>query len=742
LHTSTHGRGAEPPDGAAPWRTSVTAKSLRSHTRWPDIRSAALDPPVAPLTPTEGSAASDSLEVAATDPHGGKNAHMNLTAARKAAFAREINDTLAEVQSCGNATITGVAFVADLALKRVESGKDEAYTLNVTLLPSYISVTAIMTTFGNDATGEPYQIIYMHPYDMLPACTVEMIDMMVQAGHDATNASTAAEQDILAKEAAEGAPPLNDKFAGLRLREALAKRRVSGLRRRTAVPADYAPGGRFESHGLGYQHELPTLDKESVTPRDAAALLGRMASSYEPDMYDCLDNMPARDQGSCGSCYAFAATTAMSLQYCMKMRAAGLTSPHDTLVFGTQPLISCGTSITMDSSFFISYNTDTFTGRAYSGGDNQEFSNGCSGGYGAKSFYYMLTYGFPWTVCYPYASGGGDSLDHFDAAQGEEPSCFDTCTSDQMAGEAMTTFTALVSTEAQHALEVSGGIETCTGEAAIMECMERIGPMFCAYEVFTDFSTYDTSTVYDGPSSDATFRGNHAVSCYGWGVDGAGVAFWKCLNSWGAWGEEGRGEFYIKKGVDTASFESFGCTSAVIDETQISGMPDAPPPPPATPPEPPAATPPPEAPPPPPSSCSGLSNSWNSASCYQYKNKGFCAEGSGRFYNTLMRNCESTCAGCPTDAWSACAGWTSYCGSASLTISINGAAYTMDEACEVTCASSEAAADETKRSKASLDARASRSKKLVSLFGGRHRGPRRVKTIDVHVDVPNLHLRA
>ena len=319
-----------------------------------------------------------------------------------------------------------------------------------------------------------------------------------------------------------------------------------------------------------------------------------------------------------------------------------------------------------------------------------------------------------------------------------------------------------------------------------MECMERIGPMFCAYEVFTDFSTYDTSTVYDGPSSDATFRGNHAVSCYGWGVDGAGVAFWKCLNSWGAWGEEGRGEFYIKKGVDTASFESFGCTSAVIDETQILGMPDAPPPPPATPPVPllpgciggtcvtgwaadeewsskcnwgkckscaqcqapspppelPAAPPPPEAPLPPPTSCSGLSNSWNSASCYQYKNKGFCAEGSGRFYNTLMRNCESTCAGCPTDAWSACAGWTSYCGSASLTISINGAAYTMDEACEVTCASSEAAADETKRSKASLDARASRSKKLVSLFGGRHRGPRRVKTIDVHVDVPNLHLRA
>merc|ERR1719440_269567 len=149
----------------------------------------------------------------------------------------------------------------------------------------------------------------------------------------------------------------------------------------------------------------------------------------------------------------------------------------------------------------------------------------------------------------------------------------------------METFSALVSTDAQVAMDVVGGIEWCTGEAAIMECMERIGPMYCSYNVYSDFSTYDTSTIYDGPASDADYRGGHAVTCYGWDVDDAGVAYWKCLNSWGSWGQHGRGEFYMKKGVDTASFESFGCTSAVIDETQISGMPGAPPPPPASPPE-------------------------------------------------------------------------------------------------------------------------------------------------------------
>ena len=59
---------------------------------------------------------------------------------------------------------------------------------------------------------------------------------------------------------------------------------------------------------------------------------------------------------------------------------------------------------------------------------------------------------------------------------------------------------------------ICGEIVPLTGEAAIMECMERIGPMYCSYNVYTDFSTYDTWTIYDGPASDADYRGGHAVT--------------------------------------------------------------------------------------------------------------------------------------------------------------------------------------------------------------------------------------
>ena len=96
--------------------------------------------------------------------------------------------------------------------------------------------------------------------------------------------------------------------------------------------------------------------------------------------------------------------------------------------------------------------------------------------------------------------------------------------------------------------------------------------------------------------------GGHAVTCYGWGPVN-GVDAWHCMNSWGGgWGEQGKGIFYIKKGVNMANIEDNGCVTAQIDVSQISGLPpNSPPAPPAAPSPP--SSPPPPTPPPPPGPC-------------------------------------------------------------------------------------------------------------------------------------------
>jgi len=519
-----------------------------------------------------------------------------LTQVENDLFIAEIVTTLHEIQACAPHT----EFINITTIKnvqyRVESGKEDGYILECcfkrrgTTTPNHeLEATVELITFESPAQ---FEISKIEPYHFFPKCTRDLIEEEIAAGLNATAASTKSEAAIEAAQAMDDLPHLQ--IDGLTTRKRLQK----ALRAQQATAADFAAGGRLERHALGYKREKAqgaTFDRK---PRDAMKLLRSMPDEYHPFADNatmaCLHTFPARDQGTCGSCYAFASSTAASLSYCLAAAKKGITF-KETPVLSAQPLVSCGSRMPVESGVIkVKINTDDTTGMAHFGSENYNW--GCDGGSGVASFKYQMDVGFPYTSCYPYASGGGNPLHHFDAAAGELPECHDTCTGQFTHGKEMEAYSGLVAES-----EDTAAIEMCTGEAAIMECMTRLGPMFCGMDVWSDFSDHDTSKIYDGPhhsdehDEQPYLRGGHAVVCFGWGVDVAtGVKYWKCINSWGSWGEFHRGEFYIRKGNDTAMMESYGCSAGVIDEAQVTGLP------PFTPPPPPAPAPPPSPPPLPP----------------------------------------------------------------------------------------------------------------------------------------------
>ena len=59
---------------------------------------------------------------------------------------------------------------------------------------------------------------------------------------------------------------------------------------------------------------------------------------------DCLKFFPARDQGACGACYAFAISTMLSLRYCLSAHKAGEVFERGVPMFSVQSLVSCGST--------------------------------------------------------------------------------------------------------------------------------------------------------------------------------------------------------------------------------------------------------------------------------------------------------------------------------------------------------------------------------------------------------------
>ena len=232
-----------------------------------------------------------------------------------------------------------------------------------------------------------------------------------------------------------------------------------------------------------------------------------------------------RNQGACGSCYAFAVASTTSQALCVASKGASqkLHSPMD--------VANCYEPI-------LANKQDACKGGYTTRGFDHFRDNGIVTGTNVHNTLGSHTLG-----CYPYGMGG-NSLAHFDFTQPMVPNCPRECHADYETRN--------------FADDKQGGdsadievVRYNRDEQGVMEHIKEHGAVQASFTVYEDFFCY-SGRVYTQNSN--CRKGGHAVSIIGWGVEN-GVKYWLAKNSWGArWGENGF--FKIRRGTNECGIEN------------------------------------------------------------------------------------------------------------------------------------------------------------------------------------------
>lgn len=202
-----------------------------------------------------------------------------------------------------------------------------------------------------------------------------------------------------------------------------------------------------------------------------------------------------RQQGNCGSCWAFAAAAVLTDRLCIA------TNGTETVRLSEQYPLDC-------------YDTDNY---------------GCSGGYSDLAWRHFVSDGDVSSECCPYTGTDAQC----------SPRCRDgsPITRKYYAADLVSPYVA--SSAAQTAL-------------AIQRELMASGPVEASFFVFSDFASYNGGVYRRTPS--AAYVGSHAVRLVGWGVDSTGTPYWTAANNWGdTWGEHGF--FRIVRGTNECGIE-------------------------------------------------------------------------------------------------------------------------------------------------------------------------------------------
>jgi len=227
---------------------------------------------------------------------------------------------------------------------------------------------------------------------------------------------------------------------------------------------------------------------------------------------------PVRNQGQCGSCWAFAASSVLASY------AALSDKNHDLLEISPQHLVSCAPN------------------PLKCGG-----TGGCYGSVEPIAFTYASLIGLVTESDYPYVSGHGGNDDHCD---------YDSSNTD-VAIKAM-------------------GYETLpyNDAEALMTHLATKGPVATSVAA-SDWSFY-FGGVFDGCDYNDNMVVNHAVVMVGYGTDADHGDYWLIKNSWGEhWGEDGyirlRRQATPQCATDYSPMDGSGCQGSGVETVKVCG---------------------------------------------------------------------------------------------------------------------------------------------------------------------------